>query len=215
MAIHGAIKVGSQAPPPWELELGLGVMLVVCALATRLFMRHQIRDGLKSNKPIRCEVDETGWLRESDGVTLKFGWDKLKEVRELKDGFLLVFDPRGRAFQIKRAFKSDADIQRFRELVATKSRRRNHCVEGPRPTSSAPAPSSCAGPCQDSRPWEFPGVWGLPQRGVRGSSPVGFRGPLVAGSPGAPQPGPWTPSGVRTPASRRRTTPCGVRTPQD
>ena len=54
---------------------------------------------------------------ETEGAETKFMWDKLIEVEEAKSGFLLFPQPRLAHWIPKNAFRNDAELNGFRNLV--------------------------------------------------------------------------------------------------
>ena len=99
------------------LLLFFGILFISIPLLTIWTAKRDFKKNPSANKTIRWQINET-WLRnETEGTEAKFIWGNLIKVVERKSGFLLFPQQRLAHWIPKGAFRTDKEMDEFRNLV--------------------------------------------------------------------------------------------------
>ena len=92
---------------------------------TRAIVRRRFAEMPSANRRIDWEIDENGLTVSTDsGESGTFGWEAVREAWESPFGFILAQDHNITHWLPKAAFASEADVERIRELLDRKVRRK-------------------------------------------------------------------------------------------
>jgi len=78
-----------------------------------------VQKNPSANDVISWTFSEKFLENHSTGSQASFEWNKLLEVKEVKDGFLLYIQYRVACWLPKHAFESSEDVENFRQMVVS------------------------------------------------------------------------------------------------
>ena len=85
---------------------------------TRAFLKRNFSQLPAANKAMRWRIDDNGLMVKAEGEEeARIPWDAFLEVIEDKDGFILTQPHNVRHWLPKKAFETNEDIERLRQLL--------------------------------------------------------------------------------------------------
>ena len=109
-ALRATIEVTNSVAPSLLLRLFARLIL-------RSENRKRFRQNPNANKKIVWQFDEQQIEDSTDGASSVRVWKNLFEIKEVSDGFLIFPQARIAHWVPKKAFSSEVDISRFRDLI--------------------------------------------------------------------------------------------------
>jgi hypothetical protein len=98
-----------------------GVFFAATPLTVRWSAKRSARQLPSLNKMVGWHITDFELQTSTVGEDTRFVWEKIIKIQERKNGFLLFPQPRLAHWIPKHGFKSENDIQLFREIAKSKS----------------------------------------------------------------------------------------------